>query len=72
MLTDIRARLHLLAQSDFEIVSQFNAELRGFANYYALAPKFYLNKWMAHTGLYNTKRPEGGLMGGGIPISWLI
>lgn len=60
---DIRARLHMLAQSDFEIVSQFNAELRGFANYYALAPKFYLNKleWMAHTSLYKTlgrKRDE--------------
>jgi len=53
---DIRARLPLLAQSDFEIVSQFNAELRGFANYYALAPKFYLNhlEWMAHTSLYKT------------------
>lgn len=53
---DIRARLPLMAQSDFEIVSQFNAELRGFANYYALAPKYYLNhlEWMAHTSLYKT------------------
>jgi group II intron reverse transcriptase/maturase len=53
---DIRARFPLLAQSDFEIVSQFNSELRGFANYYALAPKYYLNhlEWMAHTSLYKT------------------
>lgn len=53
---DIRARLPLLAQSDFEIGSQFNAELRGFANYYALAPKFYLNhlEWMGHISLYKT------------------
>ena len=53
---DIRARLALLPLSDFEIVSQFNAELRGFANYYALAPKLYLNRleWMAHTSLYKT------------------
>lgn len=53
---DIRARLPMLGQSDFEIVSQFNAELRGFANYYALAPKHYLNhlEWMAHTSLYKT------------------
>jgi group II intron reverse transcriptase/maturase len=53
---DIRARFSLLAQSDFEIVSQFNAELRGFANYYALAAKYYLNhlEWMAHISLYKT------------------
>lgn len=53
---DIRARLSMTAQSDFEIVSQFNAELRGFANYYGLAPKYYLNhlEWMAHTSLYKT------------------
>lgn len=53
---DIRARLPLLSLSDFEIVSQFNAELRGFANYYALAPKHYLNhlEWIAHTSLYKT------------------
>ncbi len=53
---DIRARLPLLAQSDFEIVSQFNAELRGFANYYSLAPKYYLTQleWVAHTSLYKT------------------
>ncbi|WP_045543111.1 group II intron reverse transcriptase/maturase, partial [Acetobacter tropicalis] len=42
--------------SDFEIVSKFNSELRGFANYYSLAPKYYLNKleWMAHISLYKT------------------
>lgn len=61
---DIRARLPLFPLSDFEIVSQFNAELRGFANYYALAPKYYLNhlEWMAHTSLYKTlgrKHDEG-------------
>lgn len=53
---DIRARTNMLPLSDFEIVSQFNAELRGFANYYALAPKYYLNRleWVAHTSLYKT------------------
>lgn len=53
---DIRARLPMLPQSDFEIVSQYNAELRGYANYYGLAPKFYLGylEWMAHTSLYKT------------------
>lgn len=53
---DIRPRTRMIGQTDFEIVSQFNAELRGFANYYALAPKYYLNKveWMAHISLYKT------------------
>jgi len=55
-LKDIRARRAMIGQSDFEIVSQFNAELRGFANYYSLAPKYYLNRleWMAHISLYKT------------------
>ncbi|NVN38776.1 RNA-dependent DNA polymerase [Komagataeibacter swingsii] len=55
-LTDIRARTRMISLSDFEIVSRFNAELRGFANYYSLAPKYYLNRleWMAHISLYKT------------------
>ena len=54
--TDIRFRKPMLPLSDYEIVAQYNAELRGFANYYALAPKYYLNRleWMAHTSLYKT------------------
>lgn len=54
--TDIRFRAPMLPLSDYEIVAQYNAELRGFANYYALAPKYYLNRleWMAHTSLYKT------------------
>lgn len=55
-LKDIRARIMMTNLSDFEIVSKFNSELRGFANYYSLAPKYYLNKleWMAHISLYKT------------------
>ena len=54
--TDIRFRTPMLPLSDYEIVAQYNAELRGIANYYALAPKYYLNRleWMAHTSLYKT------------------
>ncbi len=53
---DIRFKTGMLPLSDYEIVAQYNAELRGFANYYALAPKYYLNRleWMAHTSLYKT------------------
>lgn len=53
---DIRFKSMMLPLSDYEIVAQYNAELRGFANYYALAPKYYLNRleWMAHTSLYKT------------------
>lgn len=41
-----RHRNHLLSCSDVEIVLAYNAELRGFANYYALARdvKFKLNR----------------------------
>lgn len=54
--SDIRWKGALLHLSDYEIISQYNAELRGFANYYCLAPKYYLSKleWMAHTSLYKT------------------
>ena len=53
---DIRFRTWMINLSDYEIVAQYNAELRGFANYYALAPKYYLGRleWMAHTSLYKT------------------
>ncbi|AEQ52843.1 retron-type reverse transcriptase [Pelagibacterium halotolerans B2] len=53
---DIRFRPMMLPLSDYEIVVQYNAELRGFANYYALAPKYYLNRleWMANTSLFKT------------------
>lgn len=54
--TDIRWRGNMLFQSDYETVSQFNAELRGFANYYCLAPKYYLNRleWVANISLFKT------------------
>lgn len=53
---DIRFRSWMQVLSDYEIVAQYNAELRGFANYYALAPKYSSNRleWMAHTSLYKT------------------
>jgi hypothetical protein len=53
---DIRARNFMLNQSDFEIISQFNAELRGFSNFYCLAPAYYLSKleWMMHICLFKT------------------
>lgn len=54
--TGVRWRGYMLHMSDYEIISQYNAELRGFANYYALAPKYYLSKleWVAHSSLYRT------------------
>lgn len=54
--TGIRWKGGMLHMSDYEIISQYNAELRGFANYYALAPKYYLSKleWVAHSSLFRT------------------
>ena len=42
--------------SDYEIVSTYNAEMRGFANYYCLAPKLNLNimEWSGTISLYKT------------------
>jgi group II intron reverse transcriptase/maturase len=42
--------------SDYEIISQYNAEMRGFANYYNLAPALYLNKlhWIWMNSLFKT------------------
>ncbi|RRN98407.1 reverse transcriptase domain-containing protein [Pectobacterium aquaticum] len=42
--------------SDYEIISQYNAEMRGFANYYNLAPVLYLNKlhWIWQNSLFKT------------------
>lgn len=50
------ARLGMLNQSDFEIVSQFNAEMRGFANYYSRCRRLYLNKveWIWQSSLIRT------------------
>lgn len=50
------AKKALLFHSDTEIVGQYNAELRGFANYYNLAPQFYLNKveWIWQNSLFKT------------------
>jgi len=42
--------------SDYEIISQYNAEMRGYANYYNLAPVLYLNKlhWIWMNSLFKT------------------
>lgn len=48
----VASRNHLLSQSDFEIVTQFNSEMRGFANYYSLASKKNLYLVEA-TGIYS-------------------
>ena len=42
--TGLAARRELTFCSEFEIVSQFNAELRGFANFYDRCARLYLNK----------------------------
>lgn len=39
-----RPRYRLVNLSEFEIVSQYNAEMRGFANYYNRCRRLYLNK----------------------------
>ena len=45
--------LHL---SDFEIVSRYNSEMRGFANYYALADKtnLYILEWAGVQSMFKT------------------
>lgn len=50
------SRHKLLMCSDYEIVSTYNAEMRGFANYYALAPKKNLEilQWYGQTSLFKT------------------
>ncbi|MEI8657536.1 reverse transcriptase domain-containing protein [Vibrio sp. Hal054] len=42
--------------SDYEIIGQYNAEMRGFANYYNLSPVLYLNKlhWIWMNSLFKT------------------
>ena len=51
-------RRYLLGGDDVEIIATYNAELRGLANYYALAPgcKNALNRleYMAHYSLFKT------------------
>lgn len=49
-------RPELLSLSDFEIISTYNAEMRGFANYYSLAAKERLSvmEWAGNTSLWKT------------------
>ena len=50
-------RPELLNLSDFEIVSTFNAEMRGFANYYKLAgtkENLYIIEWAGIQSLFKT------------------
>lgn len=46
----------MMHMSDYEIIGQYNAEMRGYANYYNLAPVLYLNKlhWIWENSLYKT------------------
>ncbi len=46
----------LLHLNEFEIVSTYNAEMRGFANYYALAPaaRLFLLEWAGFNSLTHT------------------
>lgn len=46
----------LLHLDDVEIIKTYNAEMRGFANYYSLAPKerLYLVEWAGVSSLYHT------------------
>lgn len=50
------SRAQLLNLSDYEIVATFNAEMRGFANFYNLAPKenLYILEWAATSSLFIT------------------
>ncbi len=52
----IGRRSYMLQQSEYEIVSQFNAELRGLANYYNRSPKFHLStvEWLWQRSLAKT------------------
>ena len=51
-----KSRSALLNLSDYEIISQYNAEMRGYANYYNLSPVLYLNKlhWIWINSLFKT------------------
>ncbi|WP_314727639.1 group II intron reverse transcriptase [Serratia fonticola] len=50
------SRPAMMHMSDYEIIGQYNAEMRGYANYYNLAPALYLNKlhWIWENSLYKT------------------
>jgi group II intron reverse transcriptase/maturase len=49
-------RLDLIHLSDYEIVATFNAEMRGFANFYALAPRKNLSilEWAGLSSMFCT------------------
>src|SRR5205085_2142508 len=50
-------RPHLLDDDDFSIIGRYGAELRGYANYYALAHnvgKLYRLKWTMETSMLKT------------------
>ena len=49
-------RSYLMNLSDYEIISTYNAEMRGFANYYALAPSRNLRilEWAGLKSLFKT------------------
>ena len=49
-------RANVLHLSDYEILDKYNAEMRGFANYYALAPKADLRimEWAGRTSFFRT------------------
>ncbi len=51
-----QARSYLPNLSDYEIISTYNAEMRGFANYYALAPSRNLRilEWAGLKSLFKT------------------
>lgn len=51
-----QCRPQLLNLSDYEIISTYNAEMRGFANYYALAPSRNLRilEWAGLKSLFKT------------------
>ncbi len=51
-----RPRNMLLHLGDVEIIKTYNAEMRGFANYYSLAPRkrLFLLEWAGVSSLYHT------------------
>lgn len=51
-----RSKTVMTYMSDYEIISQYNAEMRGFANYYNLSPVLYMNKlhWIWMNSLFKT------------------
>ncbi len=57
------SRPAMMHMSDYEIISQYNAEMRGYANYYNLAPALYLNKlhWVWENSLYKTLAGKHGI-----------